>query len=216
MDSPRPAANHANVKKAVERKVRTVRERLTARWKRIMPALGVCLVMWAAGSRTLTGQGDGTSYAPIIRAIVREVALPELVLVSPRDRLRPILLSDVTLARCPDEVTAPCVSRGVHLEAQREAAKGTFPFELSAAFQTATAVKSTLDHFDDSGFTMATPAEVAASRSNPAILAISRPAVIENQALVYVQFARTYDWLIVLKRESGGWKVSTKILISIG
>ena len=76
-------------------------------------------------------------------------------------------------------------------------------------------MRTTLEHFDDSGFTVATPPEMEASRKTIRPLAISRPAVIKDDALVYVQFAQAYSWLVHLKREDGRWKVSTKVLISI-
>ena len=100
-----------------------MRKRSTGRCSPGVVALTAVLLLWGGSVHSAKAQSGEPSYAPVIRAIVRDIALPELPRVSPRDSLYRIFLSDVTLFRCPEEVTGPCVMPDVHLAAQREGQK---------------------------------------------------------------------------------------------
>jgi hypothetical protein len=178
-------------------------------------ATGAMLALCVIAGQVVSAQNPDPVDVTVIRAVVRHVALPELRVVSQGDRLRPIMLSDLTLAKCLAEATAPCVSQDVYLAARRETGKGTWPPALTASFESAAATSLRLGPIDDPGFTVASAASIKASPKNSARLAITRPAVIQNRALVYVQFAATWTWLVLLHWNGQEWLVEDKILLSI-
>ena len=185
---------------------------------RFLITIACVLVAWLTTGTRARCQIDATSRlsdVPIIKAILRDIILPARALISKRDSPRVIVLLDVTLSQCPATVEAPCVSHEVYSAADREASKGTWPFELAAAFRRAAASSLTLQRFEYPGFAMATQAELQAARNNPAPMAITRPAVVGDHALVYVQFGKTYTWFVLLSAVNSDWTVSSKVLLTI-
>ena len=154
--------------------------------------------------------GNGRDRA-IIEALLRDVILHARDVASPVGSPRIIALSDVTLAHCPATVVGPCVSDDVLRHAEIEAFKGAWTFELAQEFRKASTSSVTLERFEQPGVVMGPIVEIEATLSNPARFAISRPAVAGHSALVYVQFARHSNWLILLTEEAQHWKVTATV-----
>jgi hypothetical protein len=100
--------------------------------------------------------------------------------------------------------------------ARSEAAKGTWSFDLVSDFVTRTRESSKLDHLDVSGFDQVVTGPRADLDFNKVLpLAMSRPAVRGKLALVHVQFATTFSWLVLLTQTDAGWTVTTKIPLGV-
>jgi hypothetical protein len=100
--------------------------------------------------------------------------------------------------------------------AQREAATGRWSFRLAAAFREATQQSADVPAFEYPDLAIGTRAELRAAHNNPALLDVSRPAIVSGEALVCVHFAGAYSWIILLTEAKEEWKVTQVVLVSIG
>jgi len=108
---------------------------------------------------------------------------------------------------------SPCVGEKVFRAADSEAFKGTWSFDLVRTMRQETRSSTKLERFEYPEFVMGPEAQLQRELTNPAPMAISRPAVNDRKALVHVQFGNHYAWLVLLSLEDSGWKVVEKVPI---
>jgi hypothetical protein len=105
-----------------------------------------------------------------------------------------------------------CILSEVLPIARREAAKGTWSFDLVSELEKVSKDAVVFQNLDVSGFervVVGPKAELLQAVGLP--LQMSRPAVRGKNALVIVQFARLSTWLVLLTEKDNGWSVTTKI-----
>ena len=152
----------------------------------------------------------------ILTTIVRDVVGPRRALLAKPNTTRIVGLVNTTLSVCPPVVTAPCVYRDVYEAVQREAAKGTWSMALTTAFREAAGSAANVPTFEYPELAIGTRAALRASHDNPALLDVSKPAIVSGKALVLVHFAGAYSWLVLLVESNSEWRVSEVVLVSIG
>lgn len=165
---------------------------------------------WADQADARPPSGD----VAIMKALLRDVIFPAREVVSPVGSLRIVALSDLTLVQCPPKPESPCVSEDVFRAAEREASMGTWSFELARALRPATTSGLKLERFEYPGFVMGALTEFQSTLPSPAPLTISRPVVMGDKALLYVQFAHTYTWLVLLTAKDSDWKVTARVQLT--
>lgn len=136
-----------------------------------------------------------------------------------RNATKPIAVVMDSLQQCPPppEAVRGCVMPEVVNWARSEAGKGTWPFDLVSDFSTRTKGSVKLDRIDVSGLDRVVTGLRADLDFDKVIpLAMTRPAVRGKSALVYVQFATTFNWLVLLTQNDAGWTVTTKIANGAG
>ena len=185
-----------------------------------MRLLSVALIAIVAGSiGRPAGRQDpqsATVDVKIFRAILKDVVAPRRALLAKPNETRIVGLVNRTLSRCPQAVVEPCVYRDVYQAVDSEAAKGLWSFALVAAFREATTVSADVPTFDYPEVAFGSRTALRATHDNPALLEVSKPAIVSGRALVCVQFAGAYSWLVLLTQSSADWKVAEVVLTSIG
>ena len=152
----------------------------------------------------------------IFKAILRDVVARERSFVTRPGTTRVIGLVKTTLSVCPAVVTSPCVHEDVYRMVQREAATGLWSFQSANAFREATRQSADIPGFESPELAIGTRTALRADDNNPALLALFKPAIVSGEALVCVQFAGTYSWIVLLTGAKEEWKVSQVVLIGIG
>jgi hypothetical protein len=147
--------------------------------------------------------------------LLRDLVLPE------RDRLsavRPplkVYLAEETLAACPLSIVGPCIHDHVFSRAKLEAANGRWPNSLTSLLVSINSQSHRLENVEHGELTIGPRADWGKAPPNPPPLSISTPAVVNDQALVYVQF-RSGDWLVLLSKREGAWAVTVKVALGSG
>jgi hypothetical protein len=183
--------------------------------RRAIPFIVIAAVALSVGSVepvSCAVQAQNSEMVPIIKAIVRD-AIARNPPLGPTGNQRTVALSDATLIQCPQRIEAPCITEDVLSAAASEAFKGGWSFELVREMRSVTIVAAKIEKFEYPGLVVIDRTRVDASE-NSAPLAISRPAVIGETALVYVQFAGICTYLARLSRTDSGWTVSARVLLS--
>lgn len=157
----------------------------------------------------------------VVHALLRDLVGPQRDRMSGNGPTRTIAFATSTLARCESGKTGkviPCIGAALDT-AISEAAKGTWPRDLVAAFQTQNATSIDLaGHLAALSFPgIITGSRDELLRTHPTSLplAISRPIVVNGQSLLTVQFARTWVWLVHLSKRSGAWKVERTVTVGV-
>lgn len=152
----------------------------------------------------------------IVSALLRDLAEPIREKYTPP---RTIVLARTTLATCPKGKVVPCIVPVAFQTARREAAMGSWPFDLATEFEkvneSAVALTTRFEEFQYREFLFGASDERMRAYPTPLPLAISRPIVVNNQSLLAVQFARTWTWLVLLAKEPQGWTVRKSIVIGV-
>ena len=151
----------------------------------------------------------------IVRALLRDMALPE------RDRLMPanaaakkVYLAEETLAACPPRITGPCITDDVFKRAELEAGKGAWRDSLTSLFESINGQSQRLEDVDHAELVVGPRADWAkAYLKTTTPLSISTPAVLDDQALVYVQFGQSSTWFVLLSKREGAWAVTKKMVL---
>lgn len=182
----------------------------------LFPFLLVSLAV-ALGMRQNTSppQPDASLGAAIVRALLRDLAIPERSKISVKPGA-PLYVISESLQMCvpPPQVVRGCVVPEIIAFARREAAKGQWSFELAdelGAEAKKSVGKVSLDVSDLTGVVVGPKASAI---PGSVVFQMSRPAVRSRDALVIVQFAQTYVWLVLLNDKGAGWTVTTKVVVS--
>jgi hypothetical protein len=182
----------------------------TLRIIRAVILFAVTLPVLAAPSDRTSGQAI---EAQIMRALLRDWAVPWR---AERKESPPLLINVFreSLSPCPPppEIVRGCILSEVLPIARREAAKGTWSFDLVSELEKVSKDAVVFQNLDVSGFervVVGPKAELLQAVGLP--LQMSRPAVRGKNALVIVQFARLSTWLVLLTEKDNGWSVTTKI-----
>jgi len=177
--------------------------------------VAVPLDAWSTKHRQNALERDAQEVG-IFKAILRDVVARERLVVTKPGTTRVIGLVKTTQSVCPAVVRSPCVPEDVYRMVQREAATGRWSLPLAAAFREATKQGAEIPPFEYPGLALDTRAVLRADYNNPALLDVSKPAIVSGEALVCVHFAGTYSWIILLTGAKDKWKVSQVVLLSIG
>jgi hypothetical protein len=151
----------------------------------------------------------------IVAALLRDLVLPE------RDRLSPVrpplkvYLAEETLAACPVGIVGPCIVDQVFSRAKLEAVKGRWLNSLTSLLVSINSQSQRLEGIEHGELTVGPRADWVKAPPNTPPLSISMPAVVNSQALVYVQF-RSADWLVLLSKRDGAWVVAVEVALGSG
>lgn len=155
---------------------------------------------------------DASVNAAVVRAVLRDLAIPERSKISVRPGA-PIYVINESLQMCPPppEAVRGCVAPELLAFARREGAKGLWSFELADELAAQAKKSVTNIDLDVSGLTDVVVGPGARTTPGSVGLQTSRAAVRGRDALVIVQFAQTYVWLVLLNDKGAGWTVTTKV-----
>lgn len=154
----------------------------------------------------------------VVRALLRDIAVPQREKYR-EDPRKIIAVVAESLRQCSPQVVRSCVLPDVFAAARTEAAKGTWSFDLVSELENRTKESFDFGHLDVSGFDrIIVGPRAELDRTNPTALpmVMSRPAIRAKSALVIVQFARVWEWLVLLSEKDTGWVVTTKIAYGAG
>jgi hypothetical protein len=139
-------------------------------------------------------QAKATAQPGILHALLRDLVGPLRDARSDGEK-RIIVLISPTLTRCSGVRSTPCVVPVAYDMARRETAKGTWTFDLVAELERQSTLSVDLSDasrlIDFPRWSVDTLDQ--GQRANPAALdlLVSQPAVVDDRALLVVQFART-------------------------
>ncbi len=178
--------------------------------------LGTVDAVFAEAAKVQADQAAAESG--IMRALVRELAVPWRD-ASPRTATTQIGIINESLHDCPPppEAVRGCVLPDIHKLAKAEAQKGTWSIDLAMDFSTRATESVKFDRLDASGpdrVIIGPKDQILSSAVMP--LQMTRPAIIGKIGLVYIQFARTFTWLVLLTDKGNGWTVTTKVANGAG
>lgn len=126
-----------------------------------------------------------------------------------------VFLAEETLALCPSSVTGPCIHGLVLERATAEAAKGRWPSSAVTLLASVNPQPGRLAGIEHSDILLGPRAEWVKVRPLLPPLAISTPAVADNQALVHVQFRQGISWLAWLSKRDGIWRVTNSVVVGV-
>jgi hypothetical protein len=189
------------------------------------------MTLWRIRTRIVTWCGAfllvGQNLAPadahqtsddtaILKAVLTDVVEPLREKYQPP---RTIVLERMSLARCQPSVVRACIVQAAFDQTRREAAMGSWGFDLVAAFEKHAAdrvdLRPRFETFAHPKLLFDASEEIKRAHPTPLPLAISQPLVVDAQSLMVVQFARTWTWLLLLSKDTSGWHVTKTITIGV-
>jgi hypothetical protein len=173
-----------------------------------MKMIPILLALLAgAATEASTRRYEDPRDEAVLRAIVRDTLRPAAATVAEKGSPnRLIVIANQTLGVCPKVVVGPCISNEVLAIVRRQAAMGRWAFEFSRLISQKNQRPARLSPFTMDGVTN-DPTALATIRPRPYPFAVSSPVYAGDEALVYVQFANTWSWLVLVARDGATWKV---------
>ena len=188
-------------------------------WRSVTRCEGVtelCRSRLLVAASTPAGNRQTSDDTGIVKSVLADLVEPRREKYQPP---RTIVLDRMSLARCPKSGIRACIVQPVFDQARREAAMGSWGFDLVAAFEKHAAERTDLaprfETFAHREFLFDAPDATRRAHPTPLLLAISQPIVVDARSLIVVQFARTWTWLVFLSKDSSGWHVTKTITIGV-